>query len=178
MPADWMAESTNNPPQWRDPHERSYYREQNQPSPLLHPSSFNPQSHPNSNVNYPNSLTGMSKETEEKQRRLQDSLDKVLGPDYIANRPGGGGTKLTYLEGWRAINLANEVFGYNGKASTRLSLTAKSVTNSKLFSFLAMRLVHRYQIPRSRLYRSFGDGKVQHWCDRNRQSQVTRRCKS
>ncbi|GAA5914761.1 uncharacterized protein JCM6883_001081 [Sporobolomyces salmoneus] len=96
MPADW----TDTAPTWQNPHERSYYRESNPP--------------PSANVGYPNSFTGLSKETEEKHRRLQDSLDKVLGPEYVQNRPGGGGTKLTYLEGWRAINLANEVFGYNG----------------------------------------------------------------
>ncbi|GAA5887466.1 hypothetical protein JCM16303_003424 [Sporobolomyces ruberrimus] len=109
MVADW-TEAT---PTWQNPHERSFYRES---IPPIHP-SFNvgtPQSHPNSNVQYPNSFTGLSKDMEEKQRRLQDALDKVLGPEYVQNRPGGGGTKLTYLEGWRAINLANEVFGYNG----------------------------------------------------------------
>lgn len=117
MVADW-TEAT---PTWQNPHERSFYRES---IPPLHP-SFNvgtPQSHPNSNVQYPNSFTGLSKDMEEKQRRLQDALDKVLGPEYVQNRPGGGGTKLTYLEGWRAINLANEVFGYNGQSALFLSL--------------------------------------------------------
>jgi len=93
MTADW----TDTPSNWQNPHERSFYREQQPPS-----------------VGYPNSFTGLSEESKLKQRRLQDSLDKVLGPEYIATRPGGGGSKLTYLEGWRAINLANEVFGYNG----------------------------------------------------------------
>ncbi|GAA5988640.1 hypothetical protein JCM5350_005777, partial [Sporobolomyces pararoseus] len=111
MVADW-TETT--PTTWQNPHERSYYRESVQP-PLPHSThSFQPSIDPNSNVGYPNSFTGLSREQEEKQRRLQDSLDKVLGPEYVQNRPGGGGTKLTYLEGWRAINLANEVFGYNG----------------------------------------------------------------
>ena len=141
MPADWMAESnSSNPPQWRDPHERSYYKEHLQPTnPLLHPTtSFTPRSHPNSNLTYPNSFTGMSKHMEDKQRRLQDSLDKVLGPDYVQNRPGGGGTKLTYLEGWRAINLANEVFGYNGELhlSTSLLLYSRLLLTWKLSFFL------------------------------------------
>lgn len=75
---------------------------------------------------------------EDKQRRLQDSLDKVLGPDYVQNRPGGGGTKLTYLEGWRAINLANEVFGYNGELhlSTSLLLYSRLLLTWKLSFFL------------------------------------------
>ncbi|GAA5943697.1 uncharacterized protein JCM15063_005808 [Sporobolomyces koalae] len=110
MCADWMDESHGPPPVWQNPHQRSYYREQVAPS----HASFHPTMHPNSNVGYPNSFTGMSAASEEKHSRLQDSLDKVLGPEYVQTRPGGGGTKLTYLEGWRAINLANEVFGYNG----------------------------------------------------------------
>ncbi|GAA6021072.1 hypothetical protein JCM11491_004405 [Sporobolomyces phaffii] len=101
--ADWTRDGE---PAWQNPHERTYYRE-------AVPPGFHPRN-PNSNVAYPNSFTGLSSEQQERQRRLQDSLDKVLGPDYVQTRPGGGGTKLTYLEGWRAINLANEVFGYNG----------------------------------------------------------------
>lgn len=30
--------------------------------------------------------------------------------------------KMTYIEGWRAINIANEVFGYNGWSSETKSL--------------------------------------------------------
>lgn len=54
-----------------------------------------------------------------------------LGPEHLAQRQGAGGStsrlapvkislltlvigKLTYIEGWRVINLANEVFGFNG----------------------------------------------------------------
>ncbi|KAG8999461.1 DNA repair protein rad52 [Tulasnella sp. JGI-2019a] len=54
---------------------------------------------------------------------LQAKLDKKLGPEYISTRPGGGGMKLTYIEGWKAINLANEVFGFNGWSSSIQSLT-------------------------------------------------------
>ncbi|EDR07996.1 uncharacterized protein LACBIDRAFT_168781, partial [Laccaria bicolor S238N-H82] len=51
-------------------------------------------------------------------------LDQKLGPEYISQRPGpGGGPKLTYAEGWRIINLANEVFGFNGWSTTVVNLT-------------------------------------------------------
>ncbi|KAL7340782.1 recombination protein Rad52 [Rhodotorula toruloides] len=56
----------------------------------------------------------MSDEAQERHAKMQAMLNKSLGPEHITNRPGGGGTKLSYLEGWRAINIANEVFGYNG----------------------------------------------------------------
>jgi len=55
---------------------------------------------------------------------LQAKLNKQLGPEYISTRPGpGGGPKLTYAEGWKIINLANEVFGFNGWSSSIVSLS-------------------------------------------------------
>lgn len=55
---------------------------------------------------------------------MQARLNQRLGPEYIAQRPGGGGAgKLHYLEGWKAIDLANDVFGFNGWSTTVRSLT-------------------------------------------------------
>ena len=46
---------------------------------------------------------------------IQTKLNRRLGPEYVSQRPApGGGPKLTYVEGWKIIGLANEVFGYNG----------------------------------------------------------------
>jgi DNA repair and recombination protein RAD52 len=62
-------------------------------------------------------------ETAKKIASLQAKLNQKLGPEFISQRPGpGGGPKLTYAEGWKIINLANEVFGYNGWSSTIVSL--------------------------------------------------------
>jgi DNA repair and recombination protein RAD52 len=56
---------------------------------------------------------GVSSET------IQRKLNRRLGPEYVSQRPApGGGPKLTYVEGWKIIGLANEVFGYNGWCST------------------------------------------------------------
>jgi Rad52/22 family double-strand break repair protein len=49
---------------------------------------------------------------------LQAKLDKQLGPEYISDRPGAGGIKVHYLEAWKCINLANEIFGFNGWSSS------------------------------------------------------------
>lgn len=58
---------------------------------------------------------------------LQAKLDQKLGPEYISQRPGpGGGPKLTYAEGWKIINLANEIFGFNGWSSNICSLSVVS----------------------------------------------------
>lgn len=66
----------------------------------------------------------ISEETAKKIASLQVKLNQKLGPEFISQRPGpGGGPKLTYAEGWKVINLANEVFGFNGWSSSVVSLT-------------------------------------------------------
>lgn len=45
---------------------------------------------------------------------IQTKLDKKLGPEYISKRVGYGSNRVVYIEGWKAINLANQIFGYNG----------------------------------------------------------------
>jgi DNA repair and recombination protein RAD52 len=65
----------------------------------------------------------LSQETAQRIAILQAKLDKKLGPEYISQRPGpSGGPKLTYIEGWKIINLANEVFGFDGWSSSIVSL--------------------------------------------------------
>lgn len=49
---------------------------------------------------------------------LQSRLDKQLGPEYISTRPGAGGSKVHYLAAEKVINLANEIFGFNGWSSS------------------------------------------------------------
>jgi DNA repair and recombination protein RAD52 len=48
---------------------------------------------------------------------LQSRLDKQLGPEFISSRPGAAGQKVHYLAAEKVINLANEVFGFNGWSS-------------------------------------------------------------
>ncbi|KAJ3853840.1 Rad52/22 family double-strand break repair protein-domain-containing protein [Lentinula lateritia] len=70
------------------------------------------------------SFMNLSKATSIKIASLQAKLNQQLGPEYISTRPGpGGGPKLVYAEGWKIINLANEVFGFNGWSSNLVSLT-------------------------------------------------------
>ncbi|KAJ7449098.1 Rad52/22 family double-strand break repair protein-domain-containing protein [Mycena galericulata] len=68
--------------------------------------------------------TSMCESTYERVNRLQAKLNQKLGPEFISQRPGpGGGPKLTYAEGWKVINVANEVFGFDGWSSNIVSLT-------------------------------------------------------
>ncbi|KAG8983303.1 DNA repair protein rad52 [Tulasnella sp. 427] len=62
----------------------------------------------------------VSEATAQQIASLQAKLDRKLGPEYISTRAG---MKLTYVEGWKAINLANEVFGFHGWSSSITSLT-------------------------------------------------------
>ncbi|XP_078272620.1 DNA repair protein RAD52 homolog isoform X3 [Rhinoraja longicauda] len=57
---------------------------------------------------------GQYQYTAEEYQAIQSALQRRLGPEYISQRPAGGGQKVCYIEGHRVINLANELFGYNG----------------------------------------------------------------
>ncbi|XP_008575892.1 PREDICTED: DNA repair protein RAD52 homolog isoform X3 [Galeopterus variegatus] len=62
--------------------------------------------------------------TAEESQAIQNALRQRLGPEYISSRMAGGGQKVCYIEGHRVINLANEMFGYNGWAH---SITQQNV---------------------------------------------------
>lgn len=59
----------------------------------------------------------LSEFTAQEIATLQSRLDKQLGPEYISSRPGAAGQKVHYLAAEKVINLANEVFGFNGWSS-------------------------------------------------------------
>jgi DNA repair and recombination protein RAD52 len=70
----------------------------------------------------------LSEETAMRIAALQVKLDQRLGPEYISQRQGPrGGPKLTYAEGWKIINLANEVFGFDGWSSSLVNITTDFV---------------------------------------------------
>ncbi|KAJ7359694.1 RAD52 DNA repair protein [Mycena albidolilacea] len=96
-------------------------------NPNLH-GSFNPNMHSTQQSfsfnNLSHASTSMSESTYDRVSRLQAKLNQKLGPEFISQRPGpGGGPKLTYAEGWKVINVANEVFGFDGWSSNIVSLT-------------------------------------------------------
>ncbi|KAF7347536.1 hypothetical protein MVEN_01510000 [Mycena venus] len=66
--------------------------------------------------------TSMSETTDDRVSRLQAKLNQKLGPEFISAGPGDA-PKLTYTEGWKVINVANEVFGFEGWSSNIVSLT-------------------------------------------------------
>ncbi|KAJ2819219.1 DNA repair protein rad52 [Coemansia erecta] len=52
--------------------------------------------------------------TAEDAARIQALLRKKLGPENVSTRQGMGNTRLSYVEGWRIISIANEIFGFDG----------------------------------------------------------------
>ena len=60
--------------------------------------------------------------SETEAHETQERLDTKLDASHLSYRPAAQGT-VAYLEGWRAINLANEVFGFNGWSSEILNIT-------------------------------------------------------
>lgn len=52
--------------------------------------------------------------TGEEQMAIQNILRQKLGQSFISQRSGAGGQRIAYIEGWRLISLANEIFGFNG----------------------------------------------------------------
>ncbi|ORX71843.1 hypothetical protein DL89DRAFT_265556 [Linderina pennispora] len=59
--------------------------------------------------------------------RIQIALSKKLGPEHISSRRGMGSTRLAYIEGWRIISIANEVFGFNGWRSNLFNMVVDFV---------------------------------------------------
>ncbi|SCV05641.1 LANO_0H11958g1_1 [Lachancea nothofagi CBS 11611] len=62
---------------------------------------------------------------------IQTKLDKKLGPEYISKRIGFGASRVAYIEGWKAINLANQIFGYNGWSTEVKNITIDFMDESQ-----------------------------------------------
>ncbi|KAJ2680274.1 DNA repair protein rad52 [Coemansia spiralis] len=56
-------------------------------------------------------------------QRMQSMLSRKLGPEHVSTRQGMGGIRLSYIEGWRIISIANQVFGFNGWRSSIQNLS-------------------------------------------------------
>lgn len=54
--------------------------------------------------------------TPEETSTIQHHLDQPIEADQIQFRPSAQGS-VAYVEGWKALSLANEVFGFNGWSS-------------------------------------------------------------
>lgn len=78
--------------------------------------------------------------SENEAHEIQARLDAKLDASHLSYRPAAQGT-VAYLEGWKAIGLANEVFGFNGWSSEILNFTTDFVkAGFRNISFMYFRL--------------------------------------
>jgi DNA repair and recombination protein RAD52 len=68
-------------------------------------------------------LFGRSEFNGEERETIRALLEQKLGKEHLSERPGAGGTKYTYVESWKAIQLANQIFGFNGWSSSVVDVT-------------------------------------------------------
>ncbi|PRP83753.1 hypothetical protein PROFUN_09085 [Planoprotostelium fungivorum] len=61
--------------------------------------------------------------TNEEKSAIGNILEQKLGANEVAFRTGAGSQSVGYLEAWRAIELANEIFGYDGWSSSVINLS-------------------------------------------------------
>ena len=51
--------------------------------------------------------------SEDEKKRVQRALSEDVTVDDVSCRAGPGGSSLTYLESWKVVSLANDVFGFD-----------------------------------------------------------------
>jgi DNA repair and recombination protein RAD52 len=75
-----------------------------------------------------NSLFGSVEYEQNELMFLKKFLETKLDNKDVATRKGPGGGDVHYIETWRAIEIANEAFGFNGWSSSIIELTMDFVT--------------------------------------------------
>lgn len=98
----------------------------------------------------------------EEEEEIQQKLNKVLGPEYVSFRPGGNGGNVSYIEGWKALNLANDIFGFNGWSSELIGVQVDFLDvmpNRKVN--LGLSVVVRITIKDGTFHEDFGYGFIE-----------------
>ncbi|KAF2794333.1 hypothetical protein K505DRAFT_28132 [Melanomma pulvis-pyrius CBS 109.77] len=115
------------------------------------------------NIQNPFEERVVNKFTAQEIATLQSRLNKQLGPEYISYRPGGGGTSVAYLEGQKAIALANDVFGFNGWSSSlhqvQIDFVDENPQNGKIS--LGLSLIVRVTLKDGTYHEDIGYGSIE-----------------
>ncbi|KAI9347314.1 Rad52/22 double-strand break repair protein [Obelidium mucronatum] len=64
--------------------------------------------------------------------------ERAVGPEYLSQRAGPGGTKLVYICGNQVLSLANEVFGFDGWSHSIVSSEIDFVDTSQDGSLVSL----------------------------------------
>lgn len=65
--------------------------------------------------------------TKGEEASIRQKLDVALSRNETTQRPGPGGCRLTYIEGWRVIHDANQIFGFNGWSSQIVQIDVRYI---------------------------------------------------
>eukprot|EP00842_Homolaphlyctis_polyrhiza_P006478 jgi/Hompol1/6831/HPOL_000299-RA len=99
--------------------------------------------------------------TAEERQQITEALSKRLGPEFVSNRAGPGGSKLTYLEGWKCINLANDIFGFNGWSSSIIDQTVDFLDNDNGKYSLGISAIVRVTLRDGTFHEDVGYGSIE-----------------
>eukprot|EP01103_Thecamoeba_quadrilineata_P004299 TRINITY_DN1400_c0_g1_i1.p1 TRINITY_DN1400_c0_g1~~TRINITY_DN1400_c0_g1_i1.p1 ORF type:complete len:268 (+),score=44.88 TRINITY_DN1400_c0_g1_i1:2-805(+) len=66
----------------------------------------------------PSTSYGNKEFTPEERENVKSLLQRKLAKEHLATRPGAGGVVFTYVESYKAIEIANAIFGFNGWSSS------------------------------------------------------------
>jgi len=61
---------------------------------------------------------------------IKSLLQQKLGNSHLSTRPGSGGATFTYVESWKVIELANQIFGFNGWSCSVVDITPDFIEES------------------------------------------------
>jgi len=94
---------------------------------------------------------------------LQSKLAKQLGPEYLSSRAGPGGGKVHYVAAEKCIQLANEVFGFNGWSSQIMDIQVDFVDeNPTTFKVsLGLSVIMRVTLKDGTFHEDIGYGHIE-----------------
>ncbi|KAI9754255.1 MAG: hypothetical protein M4579_004786 [Chaenotheca gracillima] len=105
----------------------------------------------------------ISEYTAQEIAALSSKLEKRLGPEFISARPGAAGQKVHYLAAEKCINLANEVFGFNGWSSSIQNINLDFMTESEATGkvSLGISVVVRVTLKDGTYHEDIGYGQIE-----------------
>ncbi|RFU25321.1 hypothetical protein B7463_g11014, partial [Scytalidium lignicola] len=105
----------------------------------------------------------ISEYTAQEIATLQSRLEKQLGPEYISSRAGPSGQKVHYLAAEKCIQLANEIFGFNGWSSQIMDIQVDFVDeNPNTFKVsLGLSVIVRVTLRDGTFHEDIGYGHIE-----------------
>jgi len=94
----------------------------------------------------------------EEQQAINKALQLRLGANFVSQRPAPGGQKVNYIEGWRSVNLANQIFGYNGWSHSIISQTVDFVDHNQGRFYVGVSAVVKVQLKDGSFHEDVGYG--------------------